>query len=372
MKKQLLILIVALFALGISGAYAQTTCPTPRTIECLTSDALHPIAGTPYTYEVTVPTPATGTNYYTWYVTQNQQFINAGVLNNTTNLEPIGGAFVNAASGWYNTSTAGQNTISITWQSFTYDPANPVFVVINVVNQGSCNTQNLKVYKIQPQNAFTLDLTNVDQSGTTLGYGAGNSFCIHDVVSATYDATLPEGVIYDFGVDYMYFVVTAANWNTSWMPSIQLTGIDAEETVAVEWAYSTSTPAAYTAAGSFTLTAGTWTTTTPVLAQAAGGNVGPGGECILIRVTLDHSNAALNYEGLTNEAVTLAVDGQTNLTATPTTPDVHYSNTAPAVNALCGLADGFQYDVATQTLTARPDIQTGPTMPAPGLLPVKP
>jgi hypothetical protein len=370
MKKQLLIMIVALFALGISGAYAQT-CPTPRTIECLTSDALHPVAGTPYTYEVTVPTPP-GTNYFTWYVTQNQQFINAGVLNNTTNLEPIGGTYVNAASAWYNTSTAGQNTISITWQSFTYDPANPVFVVINVVNDnGTCNTQNLKVYRIEPQNAFTLDLANVDQTGATMGYDVDNSFCIHDVVSATYNGT--DGVIYDFGVDYMYFVVTAANWNTSWLPSIQLTGIDAAETVTVEWAYAPTTPATFTADGTFTLAAGTWTTATPVLAQAAGGNVGALGECIMIRVTLDHSDGVNpSYEGLTDEPVTLAVDGQTNLAAVPTTPDVHYSNTAPVANALCGLADGFQFDLATQTLTARPNIQTGPTMPAPGLLPVRP
>jgi hypothetical protein len=372
MKKQLLIMIVALFALGISGAYAQTTCPLPRTVTCLSPDALHPIAGTPYNYEVTVPTPP-GTKSYQWYVTQDPNFIAGGILNSGT-ADPIGGTLVNAVNppAAYNVSTLNQNTISITWQSFTYNPANPVFVVINVVNDnGTCNTQNLKVYRIEPLNAFTLDLANVDQAGGTMAYDATNSFCIHDVVSATYDATAPEGVIYDFGVDYMYFVVTAANWNTSWMPSIQLAGIDPEETVAVEWAYSTSTPAAYTAAGTFTLAAGTWTTATPVLAQAAGGNVGPGGECILIRVTLDHSNGALNYEGLANEAVTLAVDGVTNLVG-PTIPDIHYSDIAPVANALCGLADGFQFDVATQTLTARPDIQTGGTMPAPGLLPVKP
>lgn len=368
MKKQLLILIIALFAIGISGAYAQTTCPVPRPVACLTGDALHPIAGTPYTYLVNVPTPP-GTNAFQWYVTQDPNFIAAGVLNFVT-ATPVGGPFVAAADAWYNTSTAGANSISITWQSFSYNPANPIFVVINVLNTGAtCNTQNLKVYKIEPQNAFTLDIANVDQLGATLAYGTGNSFCIHDVVTATFDATAPEGVLYDFGTDYMYFVVTAANYSTSWMPSIQLTGIDAEETVAVEWAYSTSTPAAYTVAGTFTLAAGTWTTVTPVLAQAAGGSVGQAGECILIRVTLDHSNAALNYEGLTDETITLAVDGVTNLAAVPPAtqiPDVHYLLGDP----LCGLADGFANDVATQVLLARPDIQNGTAGGT--FLPVKP
>jgi hypothetical protein len=370
MKKQLLILIVALFAIGMYSAKAQITCPVPRPVECLTADALHPIAGTPYTYEVSVPTPP-GTKTYQWYVTQNQAFIAGGVLNSAT-AEPIGGPFVLAAGPNYNVATANQNTISITWKSFVYNPAQPLFVVINVVNGpppvGTCNSQNMKVYKIEPTNAFTLDIASVTQLGATLLYTDSYSFCIHDIVAANYDpaAPVPGGVTYDFGIDYMYFAVTAANFNTSWMPSIQLAGIDPEETVAVEWAYSTSTPAAYTVAGTFTFAAGTWTTATPVLAQIAGGAVGAAGECILIRVKLDHSVAALNYEGLTNELVTCAVDGVTNL-ATPLIPDVHY-----LTGATCGLADGFTNDFVAQTLAARPQIDAGATMPLPGLLPVRP
>mgnify|MGYP001362490856 CR=1 FL=1 len=359
MKKQLFILTLALFAIGISGAYAQITCPTPRPVECLTSDALHPIAGNPYTYTLNVPTPP-GTKSYQWYVTQDPNFMAGGILNSGT-ATLVGGPLVAAYTGTYNVSTADQNSIEIIWQSFVYDPLAPVFVVINVVNAGAtCNTQNLKVYKIEPQIAFTLDLANVTSANTTQNYGEQNSFCIHDVVSATYDATAPEGVIYDYGVDYMYFAVTAANYSTSWMPSIQLNGIDLEETVAVDWAYGgTSTPAAFTAAGSFTLAAGTWTTTTPVLAQAANGGVGQAGECILIRVALDHSNAALNYEGIANETVTLAVNGVTNLAGTPI-PDIHY-----LTGAGCGLDDGFANDVSTQVLLARPDVQSA----TPGVAP---
>jgi len=64
------------------------------------------------------------------------------------------------------------------------------------------------------------------------------------------------------------------------------------------------------------------------------------------------------------------VDGITDLAATTPSPDVHYSSTLPVGNSVCGLADGFTYDIALQTLKARPSI-TAPAMPSPGFLPVK-
>ena len=75
-------ILVAIFAIGLSSSYGQTvTCPIPRTVDpvCLPSDALHPVAGTPYNYIVSVPTPP-GTKEYTWFVTQDQAFMAAGVL----------------------------------------------------------------------------------------------------------------------------------------------------------------------------------------------------------------------------------------------------------------------------------------------------
>ena len=365
MKKQLLILIVALFAIGLSSAQAQIGCPIPRAVQCLTGDALHPIAGTPYTYEVTVPTPP-GTKMYQWYATQDQAFIAAGVLNSGTALLP-GGPILASASAWYNVSTQDANNIILTWQSFNYDPLQPVFVVINVINTGTCTTENLKVYKIEPQNAFTLDIANVSQTGTVLAYGVDSPFCIHDIVTATYNATAPEGVIYDFGVDYMYFTVTAANFSESWRPSLTLTGMLANESVtAVEWSYNDALPPAFTADGTFTLAAGIWTTATDVMVQDPSGFVGAAGECIIIRVTLDHSVGALTYQGLLDEPITLAVDGVTNLVG-PTVPDVHY-----LAGAGCGQPDGYTNDLVVQTLLARPTINAGATMPAPGLLPVQP
>lgn len=371
MKKQLLILLVAFFAIGLTSAYGQVTCPVPRfDITCLPGDALHPVAGTPYSYTVSVLTPP-GTKEYTWFVTQSTAFIAAGVL--TANRETAPGLHIAVAGVGYNDPLNALNTVSITWKSWVPDPLLPVFVVINVKNTdlapGICAINNMKVFKIEPINAFTLDIANVNAAGVAQGYETPIDRCIHDIVAATYDPTAPEGVIYDFGVDYLYYVVTAAKFSTSWRPSVQLTGVNAQEAItAVEWArpndFAFATPHA------MPLATGTYTSTDPVLVLNSSGTVGVDGECILIRVTVDHTTTGFQYQGLTDETITLAVDGVTQLALATPIPDVHYSNNFPVTNTNCGLADGFLYDKADQTIKRRPDI-TAPAMPAPGLLPVK-
>lgn len=362
---------MTIFAISLSSSYGQiVTCPIPRAVDitCLPSDALHPVAGTPYDYIVSVPTPI-GTKEYTWFVTQDPAFIAAGVL--TANRETVPGTHIAATGTGYNNPATGSPTLSITWKSFVPDPALPVFVVIHVKNTvtGGCVTNNVKVFKILPVNAFTLDIANVNAAGVAQGYETPIDRCIHDVVTATYDATAPEGVIYDFGVDYLYYVVTAANYSTSWRPSVQLTGVNAQETVsAVEWARPSDF--AFATPNAMPLAAGTYTSTNPVTVVDPSGTVGTAGECILIRVTIDHTAGGLQYQGLTDETITLAVDGVTELALATPVPDVHYSSTLPVANTNCGLPDGFLFDKAVQTIKPRPDI-TAPAMPAPGFLPVK-
>jgi hypothetical protein len=374
MKKQLLLLIVTIFAISFSTAYGQTLVPRPVT--CLSSDALHPIAGQPYNYDITVPTPA-GTKEYTWFVTQDEHFINGGVL--TANRQVIPSSALIAATGTgYNNAGTGTSNLSITWKSIAYDPKVPIFVIIQVKNASSspdlCLTQNMKVYKIIPQNAFTLDIANLAKgagdniAGTLVGgYGANFDRCIHDVVDAKYDETAPEGVIYDFGTDYMFFEVVAANFSGTWKPSFTLSVSAAEEAVAVEWASDKN----FTTPHVLTLTAGVWSSADVYTAVAAGGAVGPLGESIYVRVTLDHSTT-VNYEGLTDETIVLAVDGITNLSAPVADQlgDVH--TVAGGVPSKCLWVDLFANDIATQTLKPRPAINAAATMPAPGLLPVKP
>jgi len=362
MKKQFFLVVMAVFAVSITSVYGQLA---PRAITCLSADALHPIAGTPYTYEVTVPTPP-GTKTYLWRVTQDQQFIVNKILVATPEI-PGTSAFLAAAGANYNVGTVDGNSISLTWNSFTYDPANPVFVIINVVNDnGTCSPNNMKVYKIQPINAFTLDIANLDRNQVLQpGYGTNIDRCISDIVSADYDPTAPEGVIYDFGADTLYYEVVAANWSDAWLPSLTITGYDPEETIAeVVW----STTSNFATTHAMNLAAGVYTSVDNVV-PSTGTTVGAAGESIFIRIIIDHSNGANNYEGLTAEQIAVAVDGITLLTATPPLGDVHHDNGPNTPPCPTPVVDGFANDIAYQTITPRPDVQA--VTPTP-FLPVKP
>lgn len=373
MKKQLLIMVIALFAIGISSAYGQTLAP--RAITCLSADALHPIAGTPYTYTITVPTPPTGVKNVLWFATQDKNFITNKVL--TSNRIPTGSIMLATAGAGYNVSTAGQLTMTLTWNSFIYDALNPVFVVVNVVNvDGSCSPNNMKVYKIIPINAFTLDIANLDKTKVLqTGYGTNIDRCISDIISATYLDAAPNDVTYDFGADTLYYEVSAANWSVSWLPSATVTlPVGSENTVTlVQW----STAKTFLPAIShvMTLAATIYTSTDVVVPSGTGTFVGALGESIFIRVVIDHSNGTLNNEGLVLEQVAVAVDGKTFLAAVlPQLPigDVHFENgpNSPPCPAL--VVDGFTNDIALQTILPRPDIQDATPPATDDFLLVKP
>jgi hypothetical protein len=374
MKKQLLILFIGLFVTGLTSVFGQNPiCPTPRAVDttCLNSDALHPIAGVPYAYSVSVPTPP-GAKLYTWFVTQSQTFMSGGAI--TATVEPQPGPIVLAAGPGYNDPVTGGPTITITWNSFVYDPTQPIFVVIHVKNTAStpdgCVTNNIKVYKIEPMIAFTLDIANVTKAGVTGLYDTPIDRCIHDVVSAAYDPTAPEGVLYDFGKDTLFYIVVAANFDSSWLPSIQLSGVNTEETIeSVQWDYTFAFPTPHNM--TFVPASDTiYTAEDSVIVQNPTMAVGPAGECIFIRVIIDHTNGTRNWEALWDETISLAVDGITKLSAPTPFGDIHYSSTLPIANILCGQEDDFQFDIAVQTLKPRPDIQG--TTPGGGFLPVKP
>ena len=267
MKKQLFIIIVALFAISFSNVYGQLA---PRTVTCLTADALHPVTGTPYTYQITVPSPV-GPKEYTWFVTQDQAFISNGVL--TTNRETLPtSAIIADTSTGYNNPLTGTVSVTITWKSF--DASIPVFVVIQVKNTTGCTANNMKVFKIAAQNSFTLDIANQNSLKVTQsGYGTNIDRCISKIVSSVYSAGSPDGILNDFGADTLYYEVVASNWAEAWRPSVQLTNINALEHVTVEWTQNSnyasglhtmtgsavgtgSTPTVYTSAATVTPTGG--------------------------------------------------------------------------------------------------------------------
>lgn len=371
MKNQILILVVSFWMLCFYNLYGQPNL-VPRAVDvtCLENSAIHPVPGTPYNYAINVPTPV-GTKAYTWLVTQDPNFFAApGGL--TTNYETTDGDILAATGTGYHDPVTGSATMSLTWKSFTYDVSHPVFVVVQVrsTEADACHPNSLKVFMIEPINAFTLDIANVLANGTTVSdYDTPIDRCLSDIISATYDATDPQGVRYDFGTDYLYYIVTAANFTTSWLPTVQITGTNPGETIsAVEWFRPSDT--GFTTPGGMSSTDGVlYTSNEPVTALIASGTVNNEGESILIRVTLDHTNGTNQYEGLIDETVVVAVDGRTQLSQAASIGDVHYSSTLPVANGDCGRADGFKYDVASQTLKARPDIQSA--VPSVIFLPVK-
>lgn len=356
MKKQILILILAIFAVGLSSnAYGQWA----RTIDCLSPDALHPIAGTPYAYTIDVPTPNPGTAWtdvnYRWFVTQSTSFINAGNFNAVVSGD---GSFFNVTAGsGYNLLTGGTNTITIVWESAGYDPALPVFVGILVEGEnGTCSPNNLKIYRIQPLHAFTLDIANV-QGGTILSsdYGTNIDNCIADIVSATYDA-VNEEIDYQYGENVFVYAVIAANWANGYQLSAQLSNVDANQTATLEWSYDPAFPAA----GTYPIGVGNGTHVAANHITPQGGNsyVGTDGEVIYIRLTIEHGT---QFEGIADIQYVLAVNGQLSdgSTLIANMFDVHHEcngNTPPEPV----MAD-FD-DIAYQTLKARPNVvdQTPP------------
>ena len=304
------------------------TCPAARgiSITCLSNDAMHPVPGTLYTYSVNIPA-LTGEKTFKWIVTQEQAFLSDGTLN-LSNAESTGDKHIAAAGAELNatTNSGDGETIDLTWKSFTHDPAKPVFVVVYVENTDGCTTQNLKVFQIEPRQAFTLDIANLKADGTVSAYGDLLESCVANIASAKYDPAAADGIIYDYGTDYSFFLVNAAGFTSSWQPDFQLTGISGTQTATTEWAYADAP--------------GIWNpATTPVNVKAASGTASATGECIVVRVTIEHHTE----EVLTALNIALAVDGTSN-----SMPDIHHSDCT---------ADGFANDVAVHVLKPRPTVQ---------------
>jgi hypothetical protein len=257
-----------------------------------------------------------------------------------------------------------QLSMDLTWKSIAYVATQPIFVVINVINDdGSCSPNNLKVYEIVPMNAFTLDIANINGGATQSGYGTNIDRCISKILSAKYN-TADKKIEYDYGADTLNYEVVAANWSGQWKPSVQLTGIDPKETVTVEW----STTKKFDAGTVHAMTGSAVGTGSTAAIYASADNVstslpsvGSTGESIFIRVVLDHTTPTLMYEGITDEQIALAIDGELYAETAPgtwtatTLHDVHYNNgTAPTCTTPA--EDLYANDIATQTVKARPEV----------------
>lgn len=374
MKKQIFILVLIFLSLGIYQGFAQTITPTPLDPTCIDlTNPLKPVPGNPYTYTVDVPQPD-GNKSFRWYVTQDPDFATAGVYNWAT-AEPVtGGPILAAGSAHYNVLTAGAafNTISLTWQSFTLNPGEYVFVVVYVENEQTtaplCTTNNLKVYRIQPIHAFTLDLASVDSATSALA-GANFPTCADDVKEAHFDETFGTdgGVVYDYGKNILYYAMAAANFSGQYELEAQFTGLQlatpSGTTGQIAELYWDYVPLGE-ANGPIAVTEGATLDLGIVEAQSASGTVGSAGEMVYIKVVIRHNS--FEVSGAQQFwPYTFAVNGRlvdatgTPLAADDSFDDLHYANCSP---------DLFVNDVTTQRIVARPTMIPG----APNFLPIAP
>ncbi|WP_319500087.1 hypothetical protein [uncultured Draconibacterium sp.] len=340
MKKQILFLTVFVAALlaGMNsyGQYVNSmtgapTCTPAVPLSCLSdADELHPLPGEVYTYTITTD-PATVGDVH-WFVTDESDIITSATLGTPVlqpNRDVVDGDYILTASAHYDTPGASK-TIDISWK--TFDTSNEVLLVAYVEGAAGCS-DNVEVYRIEPSFSFTLDVAGLLDAG-----GLGAEECISPVESAVYDGT---NLTMDYGENWVFFSVNAANFVDSWEPTFSAVAANGSTIGTIEWAYPTDAQANTN-----------WNVSgTPVDAVVAGGAVGAGGECIVVRVQVDHGSVEHNNTTAA-EVVTLSIDGVMYDPATD-----GYGNAALAdldEPASSGACVNDVTDVATYTLTPRP------------------
>ena len=343
MKKQLFIIIVALFAISFSNVYGQATHgSSPQTVSC-SDNSLSPIAGKPYKYAATVN--PTGGNFQ-WWAQKGTTFIQtaAGVTTNTmaSRLTVASGGLISTSASYGTTSAL--DSVIITWSSATLAAttlASPTFVAVQYDAPPSGCANNLKVYKLSPLFAFVVDIKNVeDATKTSLAYGAAESQCVSPVVGAVYNSVTSEMEI-DNGNDTLYFEVVAANFTNYWIPSFHLAGLLTGQAASMTWSYSnTFTPATgtYTAQAGVTGTPLTFSNSTQVAVDpSTNTNLGVS---IYVRVIIQNQH----NENLTGQNITLAVEG------------ADADGSADINNATCVAPSSIYEDSALQAINPRPTV----------------
>jgi hypothetical protein len=299
MKKQILFLTfftLALVFAGMNKSFGQNSEPnyldvaptysTPAVgLGCASAgDALSPLPGVTYNYSITVTAGST----VNWFVTDNVNVIAANTL--TTDIDPDGGGgnyILDAEDGVYNNGSNTTTDIDISWK--TFDPTTTVLLVAYAVDAAGC-TDNVEVYRIQPSFAFTLDIAGILDDGTS-----GASECVSPVVSAQYDGT---DLLMDYGENWVFYSVTAANWVHSWQPSFTSGMVGGSTLGTVQWAY----PDEAYGAGSV------WHDATDVVEAShySATAIGAAGESIILRIQVDHGTNELDAGAAT---VTVGVNG---------------------------------------------------------------
>jgi hypothetical protein len=227
---------------------------------------------------------------------------------------------------------------------------------VSVLANGSCSN-NLQVFEIDPQPAFTLDITNLDGTDDSFKpYGEDVPQCVDVVRSASYSA---GEILMNYGTNVLYFEVISANFVTSWTPTFQIiaNSLDADQSADISWFPTLEAAKLGTAPIESALDqadgaviAGTIPLTTTVTNTAAGVSV-------FVRVVINNNN----YESITDKAFVLAVDGEDS------TGQWDLDNSAGSTTCDVTLAD--QKDQSSQTINPRPEIIDQSATPAGPLAP---
>jgi hypothetical protein len=331
MKKHFL--FSTMFALTTALSYGQaitaTTGSAPTPVTC-TDDALHPIIGKEYTYKGT-GTPTGGT--YHIFATNSTNFITNGALNTTGAY--TSGNQITTTDANYNVGTNNNGEAKLSWSGAA---ANPSFVVVQYKAPiGACTTDNLKVYKIEPKNAFTIELRNMEK-------GTGNTFttkttnvdvCSGAVKEATYNTGLDK-MEYNYGSQSFFYELIAANYdNKTFEAKFKLSGLDTNQSAKLKWGVDKT--AINNDLGN--IISGGAEVSVTVTADAS---VNPSaGVSIYLELVVENGS----YEGITDKNITLSADATTGTGA----------NKLKDVKADC-TEEGDFADTATQTLIKRPTI----------------
>ncbi len=317
---------MAILASFIAAGQTSHDAPT------CTGSASAPAVGNDYTYEVTVPNDGgyTGAGNYTWYVTQNPNLLDPGAP-----IANSSGEFIASGAGAYNTPIANADVINITWTSAALANGNPYFLVIIYSEPTVCATNNVKVYRIMPQNTFWLKVDNVTTEQ-----------CAAPVVSATItDSGDPGSVTYVYGTNTLQVTLTASGYTGDFDPEIRIRGLLGDQNItSVTWAAASPS----TATGTFTgAIVGTEYTST------ASNNPMPSlnaGQAITITIVLDN----VHWETPADQTISIDIDG--SYTSGTTT-----FNDLSDVNGACTPETDWA-DTSDQTIKARPTIN--PVTPA--------
>lgn len=344
-------LTVAVALLGVATTFGQTathgSAPIALSGTSCNDDALHPIAGKSYNYSATV-TP-TGGNFK-WWATTDVNFISttSGTTSDNSNTALTTTSGLTAAGTNYNT-TGTDNNVDLTWTTSTLNTAKttPTFVVVKYDAPTAGCADNLKVYKIDPINAFTVDVLGLDpttfnptMSGGNPDYTAVQEQCVSNVQSATYNTTT-SSVDYDYGENKLYFEIVAANFTEEYTPTFQLTGLQAGQTADIKWGYAKGTydkTVVTNAAHNHTTLATTGIEGTDKVETTATNT--NNGVSIYVEVTVKNGT----YETLADQNIALAVTGKNK------------ANESDIKNDDCATNAAFADNTSTQKIKLRPTV----------------